>query len=143
MNIKTELNALSQLLLDKGCVAPDIQFHVRSNADFRGEVDYYPDDNYTNFQTFYFHGDDEGEVLKKMRQHIYALPSTAERQRNEYLKKLASAVEYGKKIGLDEHFINPLELQMKKLSGNIIEYHENTNYVVQSANHDLNDEIPF
>lgn len=143
MNIKTELEALSKLLLDKGCASVDLQFLIRTDVEYRGEVNYYPDDNYQGYQSIYFHGDTEDEVLKKMRQHIYALPSLAERQRNEYLKKLGSAVEYGKKIGLDEHLINPLELQMKKLSGNIIEYHENTNYVVQSANHDLNDEIPF
>lgn len=135
MDIKTELDALSKLLLDKGCASPDLQFHIRANSDFRGEVNYYPDENYTNYKTLYFHGDDEANVLKKMRQHIYDLPSTAERQRNEYLKKLASAVEYGRQIGLDDNFINPLELQMKKLSGNIIEH--------QRTRNDYEDGIPF
>lgn len=72
--------------------------------------------------------------LAEVETLIKTLPSKEDRERNQYLKHLARAVEYGKKVGIDDDFINPLVLQMKRLSENVIEHH---------PQRDLDDEIPF
>jgi len=66
--------------------------------------------------------DTPAEALTRINKWLNAIPSKEDRERTEYLKRVASAIEYGKKIGIDEAFINPLEMQMKRLSANIIEH---------------------
>lgn len=141
MNIKTELEALEALLISKGCICPDINLNISSNVQYRGHVGYNPDENTPQIYK-YFYDDNFKPVLSAMRKFIYDIKSLEERRTEEYLKKLGATVEYGKKIGLDDNFINPLELQMKKLSGNIIE-HKPEYSAPQPNRRDLDDEIPF
>ena len=140
MNIKTELEALESLLITRGCNNPDVHLVISANTQYRGHIGYYPDDDTSHIYK-YFYDDTVEFVLSGMRKFIYDIKSLEERRTEEYLKKLAAAVEYGKKIGLDDNFINPLELQMKKLSGNIIE-HKPEYSAPQPSRRDLDDEIP-
>ncbi len=82
----------------------------------------------------YIWGDSALNVCQQMLLHIQTLASKEDRERNEYLKKLAATIEYGRKIGIDEDFVNPLIDQMKKLSANVIEH--------QAAPSDT-DDVPF
>lgn len=135
--IRTTLEMMIKAIFDKGCRAPEVYFNIEPNHEFRGHVGFHPDER--SVQTWAFHRDYSAEVvLSKMWEMIDAIPSLQDRQQTEYLKKLAATIEYGRKIGLEETFINPLELQMKKLSGNIIEHKPES---VTPPN--LNDELPF
>lgn len=68
-------------------------------------------------QTFY---GDTRAVLADAAAWVQAQPSKAEREREAYLARLADAVEYGRKIGIDDALVNPLVEAMKRLSANII-----------------------
>lgn len=130
--IKSRLEALNASLLSKGCRSPDLYVNIAPNEQFRAHVGYYPDQHSRQVWEMLRSDTVEG-LFAQIQTMIFAVASLEERQRQEYLKLLAKTVEYGRSAGIDENFINPLELQMKKLSGNIIEHH---NVVVQTANHD-------
>lgn len=68
-------------------------------------------------QTFY---GDIMTMLADAAAWVQAQPTRAEMERNAYLARLADAVEYGRKIGIDDALVNPLVEAMKRLSENII-----------------------
>lgn len=138
-DVKTELEALNAMLLSKGCGSPELAVSIRPHSEYRGELNFYPEEGRyekCDYNTFY--APDLESLLKQMRQKVYSILPLEERRHFEYLKRLASTIEYGKSIGLDDHFINPLELQMKKLSGNILEHKPTP---VTPTN--LDDDCPF
>lgn len=129
--IQAAVDNLASLATSKGLITPHISVEIESfcNVYFRWR---WSSDSHgaSASETKFFDSLDEG--FSHVCAIILEIPSLEDRQRNEYLKRLAAAVDYGKKIGMDEDFVNPLILQMKKLSSNIIEHKQ-----------DLNDEIPF
>ena len=133
--IKHQLNQMSRRLLDKGMRTPNAALQIHADAQCYGQVAYYEDDEYrtkTEWQ------DDPGIALNCMWNHIREIPEKAERERNNYLRKIAAAVEYGKKVGIDDDLINPLVEQLKRLSSNIIEH--KPEYEVPAR---VSDDIPF
>lgn len=139
--IKYELELMDQNLLQKGCIRPENYLTINPNAQFRGHVGYHPDNGAVQIWKF-FYGDSTERVIAEMRTFCDQVATKEDRQRQEYLKKLADTIEYGKAIGLDEDFINPLALQMKKLSANIIE-HQPQYDAPKPSRRELNDDIPF
>jgi hypothetical protein len=131
--IQKFLNDLSERAIYKGCGAPTFQFQFSSNSQPSGFYCFSLSEA-GGTKSEWIYGDTALEVLQKMQLAVSSLATKAEREQAEYLKRLASAIEYGKKVGIDEDFINPLELQMRKLSSNIIEH---------KLSIDLNDDIPF
>lgn len=66
-----------------------------------------------------FHGDPL-TILTDADEWVRAQPTKAERERDAYLSRLADAIEFGRKIGIDDALVNPLVEAMKRLSENII-----------------------
>lgn len=66
-----------------------------------------------------FHGDPL-TILTDAAEWVQAQPTKAERERDAYLMRLADAIEFGRKIGIDDALVNPLVEAMKRLSENII-----------------------
>jgi hypothetical protein len=128
--IQNDLESLCEALGALGMSRANAELHIRANSSFYLIVGYY--DEHEDYKHHSLFGDTAIEAISKMQDIIYKIPSRADRDRATYLKHIAKAIEFGKKIGIDEQFINPLELQMKRLSANIIE-----------ARPDIDDEIPF
>jgi len=140
--IKHQLNGMTKLLLSKGMRSPTAQLQIIAESQCYTQISYYEDDEFrtkTNWE------DDHGVALNLMWNHIREIPELEERQRNNYLKKIAAAVEYGKKVGIDDTLINPLMEQMKRLSANIIEHKPQPPKVYAARIKELNetDDIPF
>lgn len=141
--IQNDLDSLSATLLDLGMSRPDVEFRIRNQRSFYITVNYY--DEHEIYKHLGHFADTAVDAISHMQNTINQIPPKEDRERSEYLRRIASAIEYGKKIGIDETFINPLELQMKKLSSNIIEY---TAYGSSAVGRtapvkDFNDEVPF
>lgn len=132
--IQNDLDNIVAQLQFKGMTRVTIEMHVPSHSgSFYGALSYY--DEHDTYQHKGASAPNYFEAVSRLSEHAIALPSLEDRNRSTYLQHIAKAIEFGKKIGIDEAFINPLELQMKKLSANIIEY------TLPSAR--PNDDIPF
>lgn len=118
-DIQNQLNGMVKRMLDKGLGSPSATLEFRSDTDVRGQLTYY---DAGKFECPADWTSDVGVTLNLMWNRIREIPDLNERQRTNYLRKLADAVEYGKQVGIDEALINPLLEQMKKLSSNIIEH---------------------
>lgn len=117
--IQTIIENYVKILLNKQCRMPAVVIMFQSNMEIYGAVQYYPDKD--DLQSFPFWSSSIDILLGKLEEKIHSIPPKEERNREEYLKKIAAAIEFGKAIGIEEEFLNPLKMQMKKLSSNIIE----------------------
>lgn len=123
--IQNDLDTMSTALLNLGMSRPDVEFHIRTQRSFYITANYY--DEHEIYKHLGHFADTAVDAISHMQNTINQIPPKEDRERSEYLRRIAAAIEYGKKIGIDEAFINPLELQMKKLSSNIIEAQPNFN----------------
>lgn len=143
--IQNFLNDLSDKALAKGCANPTFQLQLTSHC--RPNLYYcFTLSEAGGTKSEWLYGETVLDVLQQAQLAVATLATKEDRERNEYLKRVASAIEYGKKIGIDDEFINPLELQMKKLSSNIIE-HKKSSPNFANATHsradEFGDDIPF
>lgn len=130
------INALIPLMLDKGLIRPTATAHVEANASGEVMLTWYwreplpnepwDDKNYST-RGFFAHNDRgdgleawEGALLDA-RDTIERLPNKPDREREEFLKLLARTTEYGRKVGIEDEFVNPLQVLAKKLSENALE----------------------
>lgn len=118
--IQAALNAVSARVLALGMSRPSAELHFSANGTQYAKVSYY--DEQDVYQSESYWGNSAREMIALLNEYLATIPPREDRERTEYLRKLAATIEYGKKIGIDEEFINPLALQMKKLSSNIIEH---------------------
>lgn len=104
---KTKVNSISFTLQYATSPVLTICYNPKFSTDWN-------DDKY---QSFY--GDPQ-TILADAAAWAQAMPTRAENERQAYLERLAEAVEYGRRVGIDEVLVNPLVEAMKRLSENII-----------------------
>lgn len=105
---KTKVNSIT-FTLQYAVVSPclTISYNPKFSEDW----------NDNKYQSFY--GDPQ-TILADAAAWAQAMPIRAENERQAYLERLAEAVEYGRRVGIDEVLVNPLVEAMKRLSENII-----------------------
>lgn len=69
----------------------------------------------------FFHGESFDDCLKEAEVFISEMKTVEDVRRKDFIVALANLMEMGREIGIEEGFINPLEVMMKKMSTNIIE----------------------
>jgi hypothetical protein len=131
-SIKQQLNVLREEAITRGLARPRFKIEIENDCQYYGTWSWEAEGRGTYDSIF---SDSIGVILTKFRSGLYAVGSKEERERNEYLKRLASTIEYGRSIGIDENFINPLAMQMKELSANVIEH--------KPSPRDEFDDVPF
>lgn len=118
--IQTAIDSLYEHLHEKTKVG-SITFTLQYATGPRLTICYNPkfstDWNDDKYQSF--HGDPQ-TILDDASDWALAMPTRAENERQAYLERLAEAVEYGRRVGIDEVLVNPLVEAMKRLSENII-----------------------
>lgn len=119
------LNDLVSAMLGKGLIKPDASFRVAANAssrlylswDKKHAEGYVPDNGeYKSFTA----SDTADQAFLDARSFIEAMPSKAERDRAMFMDNLAETIEIGKRIGIEDGYVNPLLDMMKKLSENAL-----------------------
>jgi len=90
--------------------------HIRHNPKFTGE---WHDDVSQSFRTG-VNGDTPADILDAADAWAASLPTRDEAERAAFMDKLAGVIEHGKRIGIEDGFVNPLLDLMKKLSENAL-----------------------
>jgi hypothetical protein len=119
--IKKQLDDLVTEALAKNLIMPSFRLDIGSGSDFYAVAKFKLVANVDLIIEGFFDSSAEN-VLQQLKAYLAEIPSLEDRQKTEYLKRLAAAVEFGKAIGLSDDFINPLKFQMQKLSENVLEY---------------------
>lgn len=120
--IKTTVDDLSKLMLERGCVKPRVYFEIEANARPAVQTQWYEHENGVIKLEWHF-GDSPEEILDKAETFIRQMPTKDERQRADYRKAVAAAIDLGHKFGIEDAAINPLREVMEKLSKNALEHH--------------------
>ncbi len=134
--LQSAVDSLIPLMLEKGLHRPNARAQLEANGgggvslswQWREVKSSDPWDD-KNFATRWFfastnvRADGLGSWPGAIRDawlELSAMPDKPAREREEFLKLLATASEYGRKVGIDEEFVNPLALLAKKLSENAL-----------------------
>lgn len=131
--IQEMCSQLMKELLLRGIWVPEVSFSIRSDEEPHFAVRYWTADPSSDevknhprswgFIKHQYQKVDKGDVaaaFNAMVVKVRAIPSRAERQRDMFLGLLSKATEYGRQVGIDDEFVNPLSVLAKKLSENAI-----------------------
>jgi hypothetical protein len=118
--LRKELDKLVSIALEKGLKKPRAEAQFQSNTTNVNFWFWYEDDADIPRSKYFF--GPEGEVLSTADSWLLSLPSRDERNRAEYRKAVAHAIDLGKKFGIEDAAINPLKEVMEKLSKNVLEH---------------------
>jgi hypothetical protein len=131
--IATHVATLRQMIAAKGLYTSDAGFNIPSNAapyyhvsgwkrpydEVRNEPNMY--NLYCVSKSFKLTDGDYYSAFIAARDFVAALPNKSSLERNVFLQLLAKATEFGRKVGIDDEFVNPLSVLAQKLSENAIE----------------------
>jgi hypothetical protein len=108
--IQTELAALVVQMTEKGVVTPSAELGIIDSGLFfvyitskYGSGSFGKDGNSKSLR-----GDTAPKALENAREYIAALPTPEEAQTREYLKRVASAIDYAAKSGIADEYVTPL-----------------------------------
>lgn len=117
------VDALVSAMLAKAMREPEAAASLRSNDQPQvmlrwkdARRDWLGSD--TSFE--FLRADSLAEALDKADAFVAKQPDAEERRMHEFMGALGKVIDLGRESGIDSDFINPLEIQMKKLSENII-----------------------
>jgi hypothetical protein len=108
--IQTELAALVVQMTEKGVVTPSAELHIKDSGLFsvymtsKYESGSFGKDGNAKF----LRGDTAPKALENARKYIAALQSPEEVQTREYLRMVASAIDYAAKSGIGDEYVTPL-----------------------------------
>lgn len=117
--IQVALDAMPAAMSAKGLREPRAEFELRANEGARGFLAW-DDKRRIGGGMEFFRAATAPDVLAAMNAHIDALPEPEETRRNEFLSSLAATIELGRANGIDDGYIGPLALTMKRLSENAL-----------------------
>lgn len=119
-DIQAALDAMPAIMCKKALREPEAEFEFRSNQSTRGMLSWAKSDRAYDRGMEFFRGANPTDILAAMNAHIDALPEPEETRRNEFLSSLAATIELGRANGIDDGYIGPLALAMKRLSENVL-----------------------
>ena len=71
------------------------------------------------------YGENITEAMIEAKEILEAIPPKADRDKAEFTRLLANAIDKGRSIGIEVDFLNPLTETMKRLSENALTYQPN------------------
>lgn len=83
---------------------------------------HWDEDGCTYGRTELGRGDDIAEALQNAKEILEAIPPKADRDKAEFARLLANAIDKGRAIGVEVEFLNPLTETMKRLSENALTF---------------------
>lgn len=129
--IQTRIDALSDAMIGRTKVK-SCCFWMDAHEAQKVYIRHNPalSDNYLDEVSLSFrigtHGDTPEAVLDAADAWAASLPTRDEAERAAFMDKLAGVIEHGKRIGIEDGFVNPLLDLMKKLSENAITHRADT-----------------
>ena len=83
---------------------------------------HWKEDGCTYGRTEFGRGETVAEALENAKEILEAIPPKADRDKAEFARLLANAIDKGRAIGVEVEFLNPLTEAMKRLSENALTY---------------------
>lgn len=121
--IQKRVDALIAAMLAKGLRAPEAAAYLRGNEQPSVSLvwrDARSGTSLSDRQYEFLRADTLPEALDKADAFVAELPDAEERRMHEFMGALGKVIDLGRETGIDAEFVNPLEVQMKKLSENVI-----------------------
>lgn len=107
--IQTALGELVAAMSNKGVIKPRAQLHIDNGGSFTIHFDAaYDTKPFGRNNYFILFGETPVEVIDKARAYIDAMPPPEEAVQNEYLSRVASAIDYATEHSLPDKYVAPL-----------------------------------
>jgi hypothetical protein len=108
--IQTELAALVVQMTEKGVVTPSAELHIKDSGLFFAYItSKYGSGSFgKDGSSKFLRGDTAPKALENARDYITSLPSPGEAQTREYLKRVASAIDYAAENNIADEYVTPL-----------------------------------
>ena len=138
--IQTQLSLLIRGMSDKGCIRPTAVLHIKgneepqiwlANASSGAQVG--------SYQCHIVNADTPQGALDAAFLHISEMPEPEVAIAQEYARKLAQAVDYGRENGVDSDYVDPVSGMIQKISKNLLGHDE----VLDNYDMDNVDNMPF
>jgi hypothetical protein len=125
--IQKRINVMPARMAEKGLAEASADCSLKANAGGHIYLNWRRPGSTRSFDTECQFLDFDGiasisDALDKADAWIASLPSKDEAERDEFLKLVATAVDFGRARGFDAEMINPLTDMMKRISSNAITY---------------------
>lgn len=124
MDAKQIQNAVNVMLADmvaRGLRSPQCTAMIAAEATPSIYL-HWDEDGCTYGRTEIGQGDNIAEALQNAKEILEAIPPKADRDKAEFARLLANAIDKGRAIGVEVEFLNPLTETMKRLSENALTY---------------------
>lgn len=119
--IQSAVDALSKDMVLRGLVKPACTAMIDAHKDPSIYL-HWDEDGCTYGRTELCTGNNIAEALENAKEILQSIPPKAERDRAEFTRLLANAIDKGRTIGIEVDFLNPLTETMKRLSENALTY---------------------
>lgn len=124
MTIEEIQEALAELvaaMVEKGIKTPHAQLHVMDSGKFALHADCAYDKKPFDGRSYFVEqsGTATG-CFDKARAYIAALPSPEDQITQQYLGKVADAIDYGTKHSIDDKYVTPLRGVTKQMTDNLL-----------------------
>ena len=117
--IQQALNALLRDMMDRGLVKPVCTAMI-DGADHLRVYLHWDEEGCTYGRTEIGNGENMTDAIQMARDIIASIPPKEDREKAEFTRLLAKAIDKGRSIGIEVEFLNPLTDMMKRLSENAI-----------------------
>lgn len=122
--IYAAINPMPAMLSAKGKVKPEAHFQINANARVGIYLSWVKDgaSNDWDRDFKYFIVETFDEALSEALAFIRDMPDAKTARLQRFMNQLGKVIDFGRDVGVDVDFINPLTETMKRLSENIITY---------------------
>lgn len=117
--IQTAVDALLADMLARGLRSPQCTAFIKAR-EFPCIYLHWGEDGISYGRTEIGRGDDIAEALENAGEILQSIPTKEDRDRAEFTRLLANAIDKGRAIGIEVEFVNPLVETMKRLSENAL-----------------------
>lgn len=118
------VNPMPAMLSAKGKVKPEVRFQVEANARLGIWMNWVKPGALHDWDRDFecFTAETFDEAIEKSIAFIDALPDAKTANLHNFMSKLGKVIDYGRDVGVEVAYLNPLTETMKRLSENIITY---------------------
>lgn len=117
--IQKEVNALIRDMMDRGLARPVCTAMIDGASEPRVYL-HWDEEDMTYGRTEFGRGNSMTDALGMARDILASIPPKEDREKAEFTRLLAKAIDKGRSIGIEVEFLNPLTDMMKRLSENAI-----------------------
>lgn len=119
--IQDAVNALLAEMVARGLRSPQCVAMITAQAAPHIYL-HWDEDGCTYGRTELGRGETVAEALENAKEILEAIPPKADRDKAEFARLLANAIDKGRSIGVEVEFLNPLTETMKRLSENALTF---------------------